>query len=79
VDPHINSFNSIFEKGGQLDQAIRDIGTKVFPNGDLNAPEEAPRNRLRESIRSRCRGAGDALPGSSFIESHNIYHIKVRV
>jgi DNA-directed RNA polymerase I subunit RPA2 len=50
VDPHINSFNSIFEKGGQLDQAIRDIGTKVFLDGDLNAPEDGPRNRLQVRI-----------------------------
>lgn len=48
VDPHINSFNSIFAKGGQLEQAIKDIGTKVFLDGNPYVqPEEAgQRNRL---------------------------------
>lgn len=51
VDPHIHSFNAIIEKNGLLEHALRDIGTKVFLDGDPNAkPEERPR-RNRLSVR----------------------------
>ncbi|KAE8836184.1 hypothetical protein HRS9139_04282 [Pyrenophora teres f. teres] len=48
VAPHTESFNAIFCAGGQLSEAIRDIGTKIFLDGDpYAAPEEAgTRNRL---------------------------------
>lgn len=48
VDPHIHSFNAIFARGGQIEEAIKEIGTKVFLDGDALAPPEdaAPRNRL---------------------------------
>ena len=48
VDPHINSFNSLFEPGGQIEQALKDIGTKVFLDGDPYAQAEdvGVRNRL---------------------------------
>ncbi|KAF2115220.1 hypothetical protein BDV96DRAFT_646237 [Lophiotrema nucula] len=53
VDPHIESFNSIFARKGLLDEGIKDIGTKVFLDGDPYAqPEETgPRNRLHVRIR----------------------------
>lgn len=52
VDPHVQSFNAIFAPGGQLAEGIRDIGTKVFLDGDrYAAPEEAGvRNRLHLRI-----------------------------
>jgi DNA-directed RNA polymerase I subunit RPA2 len=52
VDPHINSFNAIFAPGGQIEEAIKDIGTKVFADGDPYAlPEEVgPRNTLSVRI-----------------------------
>ncbi|KAJ4346567.1 DNA-directed RNA polymerase I subunit RPA2 [Didymosphaeria variabile] len=52
VDPHIHSFNQIFVKGGHLDEAIKEIGTKVFLDGDPYAqPEEVGRrNRLSVKI-----------------------------
>ena len=40
VDPHINSFNSIFAPGGQVEEGIKDIGTKSFADGDPYAPAE---------------------------------------
>ena len=53
IEPHIHSFNAILDQGGLLEQAIRDIGTKVFLDGDPNAqPEDRPqRNRLSVRIR----------------------------
>ena len=48
VDPHIDSFNAIFARGGQIEESIKEIGTKVFLDGDALAPPdgELPRNRL---------------------------------
>lgn len=53
VDPHIESFDSIFAPNGLLEEGIRDIGTKVFLDGDPYAqPEETgARNRLHVRIR----------------------------
>jgi DNA-directed RNA polymerase I subunit RPA2 len=50
VDPHINSFNALFARGGQIDESIKEIGTKVFLDGDLFAPPEDARNRLHVRI-----------------------------
>jgi len=51
VEPHIESFNAVFEKDGLLEQAIKDIGTKVFLDGYVNQDGERPRNRLSVRIR----------------------------
>jgi DNA-directed RNA polymerase I subunit RPA2 len=51
VDPHINSFNAIFAPGGQLDEALKDIGTKVFLDGDPYAQPEDIGRRNRLSVR----------------------------
>ncbi|KAH7081873.1 DNA-directed RNA polymerase I polypeptide 2 [Paraphoma chrysanthemicola] len=51
VDPHINSFNTIFAPGGQIDEALKDIGTKVFLDGDPYAQPEETGRRNRLSIR----------------------------
>ena len=41
--PHVDSFNSIFEEDGLLDQALRDIGTFTIQDGD---PATGPTNKL---------------------------------
>ncbi|KAH5062399.1 DNA-directed RNA polymerase subunit beta [Parastagonospora nodorum] len=51
VDPHINSFNSIFAAGGQLEEALKDIGTKVFLDGNPYARPEEVGQRNRLSVR----------------------------
>lgn len=73
VDPHINSFNTIFTPGGQLDEAIRDIGTKVFVDGDPYAqPEEiGARNRLSVRIQ-------DVFLDKSVLPSSNKVALKNR-
>lgn len=48
--PHIDSFNAVFEKNGLLDQALKDIGTKVFLDGDPSIQQGQPRNRLSVRI-----------------------------
>lgn len=52
VDPHIHSFNALFARGGQMDESVKEIGTKIFLDGDaLAPPEEAGvRNRLHVRI-----------------------------
>jgi DNA-directed RNA polymerase I subunit RPA2 len=50
VDPHINSFNTIFAAGGQLEEALKDIGTKVFLDGNPYVQPEERRNRLSVRI-----------------------------
>jgi DNA-directed RNA polymerase I subunit RPA2 len=73
VDPHIDSWNAIFEKGGQLEQAIKDIGTKVFLDGSPNAtPEDAAqRNRLHVRIQ-------DVFLDKSALPQSNKYALKNR-
>ncbi|KAL2355576.1 hypothetical protein BJ546DRAFT_635854 [Cryomyces antarcticus] len=57
IEPHIHSFNAILDKNGLIDHALRDIGTKVFLDGDPAPPSKGqeddrpPRNRL--SVRMR--------------------------
>jgi len=49
--PHIDSFNAVFEKGGLLEKGIKDIGTKIFLDGNPNNKDGQPRNRLHVRIR----------------------------
>jgi DNA-directed RNA polymerase I subunit RPA2 len=53
IEPHIKSFNSIFEPNGQLEEAIKDIGTKVFLDGNplATGKDDVPRNKLSVRIR----------------------------
>ena len=46
VDPHIESFNKIFDEGGLLEHAIEDIGVKTYLDGDARTPL-ADRNKLK--------------------------------
>lgn len=48
--PHIDSFNAVFEQGGLLDESLKDIGTKVFLDGDPSIQQGQPRNRLSVRI-----------------------------
>jgi len=34
IEPHINSFNALFEKDGLVAQGLRDIGAKTYLDGD---------------------------------------------
>ena len=53
IDPHVQSFNAIFDSNGLLDKAIQDIGTKVFLDGNPLAPPEEQGKRNRFSLRIR--------------------------
>lgn len=52
VAPHIDSFNTIFSKGGQLEEGLKDIGIKVFLDGNpYGNPDEETGARNRLSVR----------------------------
>lgn len=81
VEPHISSFNAILERGGLLEHALRDIGTKVFLDG--RAPSSAAaaaaaadgldiprRNRLSVRVRDVFLER-PALPPSNKFVVHN--------
>src|SRR5262249_38358810 len=52
IEPHVHSFNAVFEQGGLLEKAIQDIGTKVFLDGDsYSTSQDTPRNRLSVRIK----------------------------
>lgn len=50
INPHIESFNALFEKDGLIAQGLLDIGTKVFLDGDERDPP-AQRNKLSIRIK----------------------------
>lgn len=49
IEPHIHSFNAIFEKNGILENGLKDIGVKTFLDGDNTTV--GPRNRLSVRVR----------------------------
>ena len=57
IAPHVESFNNIFAEKGQLYEAIKDIGTKTFFDGNpyLSRSDDngaaPPRNRLEVRVR----------------------------
>ena len=50
IEPHINSFNAVFEKDGLLAQSLKDIGTKTFLDGD-DRTGPAGKNKLSIKIK----------------------------
>ncbi|CAN9431151.1 unnamed protein product [Alternaria alternata] len=79
--PHINSFNTIFTPGGQLAQGIRDIGTKIFLDGDPYAAPEDVGQRNRLSLRiSDVFLDKPVLPPSNKValKNRNIYPAEAR-
>lgn len=66
-EPHVDSFNAVFEKGGFLDKGIQDIGTKVFLDGDPNNLRRGPpRNRLHVRIREWFLDRAALPPSNKF-------------
>ncbi|KAI9779645.1 MAG: DNA-directed RNA polymerase I subunit RPA2 [Candelina submexicana] len=50
IQPHLESFNALFERNGKIDLALKDIGTKTFLDGEPNQ-NDGSRNRLSVRIR----------------------------
>ncbi|PSN64243.1 DNA-directed RNA polymerase I [Corynespora cassiicola Philippines] len=81
VDPHIESFNAIFARGGQIEQALHDIGTKVFLDGDPYAqPEDVgARNRLHVRIQDVFLDKSVLPPSNKFaLKNRNVFPAESR-
>jgi DNA-directed RNA polymerase I subunit RPA2 len=81
VDPHINSFNTIFSPGGQLEEGLKEIGTKVFLDGNPYAqPEDAgQRNRLSLRIQDVFLDKSVLPPSNKVaLKNRNIYPAECR-
>lgn len=48
IEPHVHSFNALFEKDGLVAQGLRDMGPKTFLDGDERAPR---RNALTVRVK----------------------------
>jgi DNA-directed RNA polymerase I subunit RPA2 len=81
VSPHINSFNYVFAPNGQLEQGIKDIGTKVFLDGnpfEPLAPGEK-RNRLYLRLQGVFVDKPALPPSNKFaLKNRNIYPAEAR-
>jgi len=62
LEPHIESFNALLDNNKLVEAALKDIGTKVFLDGEAETPEQraertkqggAPEKRNRLSVRIR--------------------------
>ncbi|KAF2402341.1 beta and beta-prime subunits of DNA dependent RNA-polymerase [Trichodelitschia bisporula] len=72
IEPHVHSFNAIFEPNGLLEKGLKDIGTKVFLDGDPRAdPADAPqRNALSVRIREVILQKPQIPPSNKFNVRH---------
>lgn len=77
LQPHIESFNALFEKGKLVEAAVKDIGTKVFLDGKPHSPSNEAesqasgrRNRLSVKIREVYLDKA-ALPPSNKVSIRN--------
>ena len=72
IEPHVHSFNAIFEPNGLLSHALKDIGTKVILDGNpLIAVEEGiQRNRLSIRIKDVFLQKPQIPPSNKFNIKH---------
>ncbi|KAI9840719.1 MAG: DNA-directed RNA polymerase I subunit RPA2 [Sclerophora amabilis] len=63
VQPHIESFNALLDKGGLLEHAIRDIGTKTFLDGTST---DAHRNSLSVRLKELFIDRAELPPSNKF-------------
>jgi len=79
VRPHIDSFNAVFEKGGYLEQGIKDIGTKIFTEGDHAAYDGTVKNRLHVRIKEYFLDKSMLPPSNKFsTQNREIYPAECR-
>lgn len=69
IQPHIDSYNAVFEKNGLLTHALKDIGWKTILDGDNQGHSNA-RNRLHLRIKE-VFVAKPQLPDSNRISTKN--------
>ncbi|KAF2760155.1 putative DNA-directed RNA polymerase I subunit beta, partial [Pseudovirgaria hyperparasitica] len=93
IEPHVNSFNAIFEKGGILSEGLKEIGTKVYldaGSGKDVASGAPTRNRLSVRIKEVLLEKPELPPTNKFTlnrtilpaecrERHSSYRARLRV
>ncbi|KAI9754119.1 MAG: DNA-directed RNA polymerase I subunit RPA2 [Chaenotheca gracillima] len=67
VQPHIDSFNALLDRGGLLEHALRDIGTKTFLDG---GPGDEERNHLHVRLKEVFLDRAE-LPASNKFSTRN--------
>ncbi|KAK6865872.1 DNA-directed RNA polymerase I subunit RPA2 [Apiospora arundinis] len=77
VDPHIESFDAIFEEGGLLDKGIADIATRTFLDGDDRSPL-ASRNRLSIKYKGVHVQKSQVPPSNKFAKVREILPAECR-
>lgn len=70
VAPHVDSFNAVFEEDGLLSHGLRDIGTKVFLDGD-DRDEPSGKNRLSVRIKNTFLETPKLPDVNKFTSIHN--------
>ncbi|KAK8139861.1 DNA-directed RNA polymerase I subunit RPA2 [Apiospora sp. TS-2023a] len=77
VDPHIESFDAIFEEGGLIDKGLADIDTRTFLDGDDRSPL-ASRNRLTIKYKSVHVQKSQVPPSNKFAKNREIFPAECR-
>lgn len=70
VAPHVESFNAVFDDNGLLAHGLRDIGTKVFLDGD-DREEPSKKNRLQVRIKNTFLETAKLPDTNKFTSIHN--------
>lgn len=65
IQPHIGSYNAVFEKNGLLTQALKDIGWKTILDGDDRSPQNG-RNRLSVRVKDVFIAKAQLPPSNKF-------------
>ena len=71
-EPHVGSFDAVFEPNGLLDAAIREIGTKSFLDGAAGQDPSEPRNKLSIRIASCFLHKPELPPSNKFITKNRL-------
>lgn len=76
IRPHVESFNGLLEADGLIEQGLRDIGTKVFLDGQ---PGDSARNRLSVRVKETFWDKAQLPPSNKFsTRNREIYPAECR-
>ncbi|KAH9827529.1 beta and beta-prime subunits of DNA dependent RNA-polymerase [Teratosphaeria destructans] len=78
IRPHVDSWNQIFKENGQIQHALKDIGTKTFLDGSPGADSDEPRNRLQVRMTQVFMEKSILPPSNKFEGKREIYPVECR-
>ncbi|RAK81045.1 DNA-directed RNA polymerase I core subunit RPA135 [Aspergillus fijiensis CBS 313.89] len=67
IRPHVDSFNALFDGPKTLEEALKDIGTKTFLDGDAETPEQK-KARIAEGRKAPRRNRLNVRISEVFLE-----------